>query len=516
MRRWRDGLLAGLLVVNAGPDTRLTNTLAGAVEAGAAGIGDVVDFAVTIIVFAVAGLGRWGDRSLANLPTPLASEGARLAGAQAIGVGTGLASPSQVVDLAIAVIVLPVTRFRGGLNGLLASFFARRADPDSRLTNALASAVGAGLAQLGDVIDGAVAVIICIVAGLSLGLIDLPADDAARLAGGLAGRAGALSTFYGAGFTRVGQLAVVNFAVTVVVFAVAGFRLGRSFTHALAPAETSAETFTLLLTLFTEASPLGIGRAGVAVSGWVGEHTTAVDAVVDFAVAVVVLLVADLFRGLDHLLAGFLVFFAGPDTCFAQSFSFGIIAFLPEVGQVIDSTVTIVVLAVAGFVFGFARLVTDELTLDTLKPTNGASPLLIRDRTGQSLIRQVVVDSAIAVVVFAIADLEGRLAPDDALATLANLTFFAEQRGFAFPPALRGFASLLTLATGKGVIGGTLACTTPTTSDTLVVFANLPVTTVAISQALHTAGFAGTNKLVRTILVRTANTFVVGIAPTGG
>lgn len=225
-----------------------------------AGFGQqVIDFSVTIVVFAVANFGfrLW---SIAEVPTTAYT--GFFAGATLGFAHTG----ETFVDFAIAVVILAIALFFGGLS-------SGAVDPFSGLTG-FYTGTTCGLAGTYEVVvDGAITVIVEAIANfgawvaagcrtlyaIAIGLTDI---DPLLLA---------FSGTGGTGFAFVGPV-FVDLAVAVVVFVITdlglwGAGLGIAFdTAAVGFALPDASTFTDAQTCFTTAAFVGPGFINFAVA----------------------------------------------------------------------------------------------------------------------------------------------------------------------------------------------------------------------------------------------------------
>jgi len=203
----------------------------------------VVDLAVTIVVFAVADFGLWYDLfATGGVPLGILAElNTRFAFTDALGVGRagvsgtratdGVRGVFDVVDFSVAIVVFSVAIFGAGLSGRLADAVALGiTSVETILTSSLFARIATRFADIGDVINGAIAIIVDLIvakfgfgddfSSASIGPFAVFADLCSRLA--CAFSSGAL----GAGVASTHQRLpcggiIVDFAVAIVVDAVA-------------------------------------------------------------------------------------------------------------------------------------------------------------------------------------------------------------------------------------------------------------------------------------------------------
>jgi hypothetical protein len=356
----------------------------------------LVDFAVAVVVVAVAGLGRGGEVREADEFALIADVVAGGALAPLTGRAPLIESGVVLVDLPVAVVVGAVTHLRARLSDGVADERAGFAGLPARGTCALPARIARLAAARIALIDLAITVVVEPVADVRREGIELHAGQRARLAVENAG--GALTDEAGVAGRTFPEIFFIDLAVTVVVEPVADLlRRGDDGTalHPGIAAERLAAP-TLALQLLRDA-----GLAGVRI------------AVVDFAVAVVVETVADFVRRLgvgDALRAGAGVHgvaeigdaLRGAGGADAESARLAVPA--EALQAVVDVTVAVVVEPVAAF--GRAL----ELSSTDHAPDFAAPVALAAGATVARVARltdhgHVFVDRPVAVVVQVVADL---------------------------------------------------------------------------------------------------------------
>ncbi len=324
----------------------------------------VVDFAVAVVVFSVANL-FFGCRSRATAPLAV------FAGCRSLTTVAEADFVRDLVDLTVAIVVFAITLLGFGL-------LRRAIDPTTAhtcfgafATNRLA---GAGEA----IIDLTVTVIVQVVATFDLRFWSGTIGPLSCLAG-----FGSVSTCGAASLDK----AIVDLAVAVVVDAIADF--GGRRTSRSGAAETGAVRFAHLLSL-SFASPFAI-FAGFALVGpvFIGlTITVVIDTVASFGLFGL---------GLHRAFNAGAVGGTDPGSSVATAADANRAGGALVEPVLIDASVAVVVLAVAGLCGRLARC--------TIDPTSGATGFGAGFTDGFAGLGQILIDATVAIVVLAVAGL---------------------------------------------------------------------------------------------------------------
>jgi hypothetical protein len=333
----------------------------------------VVDLTIAVVIDFVAQLADGGDFALTCGPCAILADFVAAFAAPCTGViacciffaaGEAVIAFSRefFVDGTVTVVVFSITNFGGGFD------FADASGPLSGFTSACTRAAEsfvfgagcAGVAAFGEAVYIAITIVVLAVAGFFLWCdfalavrpfalcgTNLLAFFAVADAFGLCG-----ATVAGTGGTWGALASVVYCAIAIIVGIVANFCLGCDFADALAPL-----SFDALLASAT-ADALSLCAA------WSCVASLDTDAIIDGAVAIVVLPIANFFAGEDLFFAvapGASVV-AKLDACAAGSSTLGAwratvtglaFSWLATIAAFVDVAITVIVLSVStDFVFG--------------------------------------------------------------------------------------------------------------------------------------------------------------------